>query len=870
MLKNNLYYKGSKNKKEGLKIYRYIDHDAVKYEGIDDSAKLYKRESRKDWILRNIFYQFLGRGTTNTSNPSYIQSVYTISNKPNIVSAEVNLLTMEDARERLKDLIQQDLDNSKLKHSNVNLKKEISSLIPGKLAEEVTQEDLENYLNNIVDGIINIMFTDQIKLPSKTQLNQLYKKLNIKESIDFNKILKDRAERAVMEEQSLSQEDIDNFDEVALEKFNKDVEEANSVDDIKDVYTQIMTPFIQAFVYNNYIHSNQLNQLFLGHHNFYKNPYDVIKRMSIAFAPGKVGNVNDSLGMPKDSRIAVAEDLIEVVGEVKDLPPEMVGESFESADAAGYMLPEFWAKLKKSYGVESQSDLTLKPVYYGVDSEGIPRAIKYASFVLTDDRVRKFPALKKLRDAMRNAKDTNGQLSPVDQMIFKSAVKVGAPKDNTLINEDEHITEIVPKSTFVIGNQNLRIQLNPAHDTISNVTNPSQLTFFPVISEDSVASHNKLLTLNAEIINLGNKLVDRMFKLKNGKPTFKIEKNPDGSIKKKIGKTHNAVRKAVAQMWFDLPGSENLWSLITNRNISLDLPVLTDRILSVVNSMVYKRTVDFKLRGSKLVLMPEFGTYSAKEEKLEWRDKDGFTEVMIPQDLAEFYGVKEGDVMGLNKKTYKAFGYRLPSTGLHSALVLKVKKVIPTPEGIKNNVIIVPSYTSFNHGSDYDIDSLFVLNAKKVSELANVEFNDNQSINLGRVLANSLDIKYNINLVLKGDDLLNYNSDGNLLRLDRYGYPVKKGGYTLDQFLSLVTEEIDSEIKTLLMKPHPERTAEDLRRLDDLLGGKEIGAPEGNVKSSSSYFSGLEQQMYTLYRNSLKNAVVHEFLEILKDPKNRP
>lgn len=132
---------------------------------------------------------------------------------------------------------------------------------------------------------------------------------------------------------------------------------------------------------------------------------------------------------------------------------------------------------------------------------------------------------------------------------------------------------------------------------------------------------------------------------------------------------------------------------------------------------------------------------------------------MINQDIADHYGLKEGSAFSF--EDYRAFGFRLPSTGLHSALVFKVKKIIPTPPNMKNNIIIAPAHIVFNHGSDYDIDSLFVISPKKVSEITG-----GTDFNLGTLL-NKIDDRFNSDLVLSANSLLNYSSKGTLLKFDK-------------------------------------------------------------------------------------------------------
>jgi len=73
-------------------------------------------------------------------------------------------------------------------------------------------------------------------------------------------------------------------------------------------------------------------------------------------------------------------------------------------------------------------------------------------------------------------------------------------------------------------------------------------------------------------------------------------------------------------------------------------------------------------------------------------------------------GLKNGDMIGIEHPAYNELvGYRIPSTELHSAVPLKVIGYYPSAEN--DNIIIVPKEIVLLHGSDFDIDTLYTLNA---------------------------------------------------------------------------------------------------------------------------------------------------------------
>lgn len=284
--------------------------------------------------------------------------------------------------------------------------------------------------------------------------------------------------------------------------------------------------------------------------------------------------------------------------------------------------------------------------------------------------------------------------------------------------------------------------------------------------------------------------------------------------------------------------------------------------MSTIASKVQKKTVDFKLRGSKLYLVSEFGSYDRslkkKQKRLEWRTKDGSTEVIIPQSIADYYNIKTGDQFSF--ADYRAIGFRLPSTGLHSALVLKVKEVIPDPPNMKNNIIILPSHVVLNHGSDYDIDSLFVLNGKKVKELTKT----GNSIQLGKILGQVFE-NINPDLDLSAESILNYDTEGNKIYVDKNGYPASaEDGMPLQEFLSLMYMNMRQEI--VLLQSMPELSEEEEHILNMLAGTVEE-TTDGT--GDGAYTAGLERQLLVLYQTSTKNEIIQTFTDILTDQKNR-
>jgi hypothetical protein len=526
----NLFVRGK------LNIHRYIDHDGSKYGEIDDSTRLYKNERPYDWYTRAFLDQFLGYVTNpkflKTKKFRYIQSVLPISNKPNILGAEVDLIDTTDDKV-LRSYIQDLIDQEKIllkqieeenKGDNFKRLRDDSALVPGKKIADVTVQDVIDEIEARTQDMVNQI--EQLELPWTTNVEEFYDAMGIK----FDKKIIDGKLDTLADEKFANENPTTDEEKQDLEKrkerFKNDQRKKNGV-----IASEVYRDAARIFVANYIINGSQMNQLFTGPLQAYKDIYDLIKRMSILFGPGRIGNVNEKLGLPAKSEIVVIKDYKEHAKMFPGMAKHLEGKDFESTDAQGYVTPEYWARLKKSFGVESEVDTILKPVYAAIGEDGIPRGVKYSALVLTDSLVDQFPHLKKLRDAMM----ANG----VDQAVFGSAVKMGSPKEENMIQLDENGMLQIPenpedfkKATFTVENKHLRLQFNPAHDTISNVTNPSQLTYFPAMSPQSAAKHDYLLRLNAAITELGGSEVNETLKLINGKATKKTSDRIRRLVKK--------------------------------------------------------------------------------------------------------------------------------------------------------------------------------------------------------------------------------------------------------------------------------------------------------------------------------------------------
>jgi hypothetical protein len=482
---------------------------------------------------------------------------------------------------------------------------------------------------------------------------------------------------------------------------------------------EYLTPYFEVVYANFYINSYALDNLISGDRAIYKSgkeTEDLIKRLSIAAAPGNQMRIGKDY-MKEETNVLVLQDKEAYVRDeyVLASPKEEQDNKYEITDAQGYVLPEYKHRVRLGLGRNAAPDVSLKPVFFGYDKDGIQRAIKFSAIELTDELVQQFPGLAKLRNEMRSSGN--------DMAIFQSALKVGQLKEEYLAKLERVDKKVKPGedtysyysmhipvgSSFTIPSAQMRIQLDPAKAVIGKVANPSQLAYLGMSNPAIFKSVKGLWKATTRVMRMGSHDVDEQLRLLNGKPTVHTMKR---------------LKKIVMEMLETLESSEREFLLASIEDISWDIPMLTTKAIRTIGSFISKETSNFKMRGGKLILQSEVFTdinIEGKHEPLKWRDKDGFTEVYVSDLLLKQLGLTVGQAV--DPSVLGMVGYRIPSTGLHSAIVMKIKGTYPVPAGSKGNIVIAPHRIVHVHGSDYDVDTLqFITRYRAIDVLTEKEY----------------------------------------------------------------------------------------------------------------------------------------------------
>jgi hypothetical protein len=379
--------------------------------------------------MKRLLIGFIGYISQRAQGkPTYVQFGDTVSNKPQSFGTPVNVLNEKELLTALQSMIKQQLirpSAEDIKVKNYDPRKNFifglewdgrSSLSDSSIKKKA--KEVYEKLNKEADDTLRILLSENVLMASN--IDTIYKILYDNGVLDnIENSLKDEAVRIALskvlsfetqlekinpdtneteyEEVTLTDEQIKERDE----KLEKLIDQANTSMSIKDkeALFAYYAPLFRTYFINNYVNSHQLRQLILGDTAFYKSGkefYDIIKRISIAFGAGKKFIVNEALGfLPEKTKVVVVQDDKKYVDEVVGLAKELYGTSFDATDGISFITPRYWKKMRRSAGIEAELDVSLKPVYFNIDERGVPTALKFASIVLTDELVDKFPQFKK-------------------------------------------------------------------------------------------------------------------------------------------------------------------------------------------------------------------------------------------------------------------------------------------------------------------------------------------------------------------------------------------------------------------------------------------------------------------------------------------
>lgn len=732
----------------------HIHSQVVYHDAFRDSdrnfTKPYSQENDRDRIAREFVAAFTDVAG-NTGN-RYNQFFYPPSDRSKVFSAEVGLLTVPKMKAGIKQALEQFAETDS-HHSNYkNFDKNKGKFINFRVVEDVLKEqdkDFEDYrgdMGTLADLVYQKLSDYAIELrdelvKNRVDLPQNILRVQAKLSYGENQYLDTEAAMKAVAKAEGIRVPTWNPSEADL----KDKKWVNGRVQYVAPVNQLM-PLIDAYIKNSYINGFFLNQLATGDNRFYKGEDDIVKRMSGPSAPGQRGLVSEVFGLSEEYTVAILGD--EEIGEA-DIdrlleefltPDEIVGvkrffeTAYETTDAQGFVLPRRMQQIRKGFGRNYNMGGVIKPVHFENREQWIPTQTfesietaqkfvnegqgefrvnpndpmmidrlvtvpyyaKYSAVELSDDLVDNFKGLKRLRDMMEEAE--------VDEVIMASGIKVGEPVNKITISEFMAGNALPKYSKMKLKNKNYRLQLNPASSPEASVTIYSQLMYFLNVLGKNQVQSTRVYNAVAALIEKGVQRLETDFK-----QGFR------GVVKKAL----------------EGPSSQRA-SYLYNSGISHNNPVIEQKIVAALASVIERYTTKIKFPGGKLVLQSAYGiskydksALPAKDirrgERLRYIKENGrfYAEVILPRELLtkeQIAAIDKGESMYLLKDM---FGFRIPSTELHSGVPMKV---VGTYDARGTNVVIAPKEIVALHGSDYDVDSLFVV--RPATARKNIEIYD--------------------------------------------------------------------------------------------------------------------------------------------------
>jgi hypothetical protein len=355
-----------------------------------------------------------------------------------------------------------------------------------------------------------------------------------------------------------------------------------------------------------------------------------------------------------------------------------------------------------------------------------------------------FPLVKGLTpqmDKLRNAMIKNG----VDRLAFKTATKVGGPKDFIdIFNQDGSVKDnLVFDNKILLDRSGFRIQQDVPFDIEKDAVNrgsqEAKLLFANILDMPGFNYNGKEMN-GKELQDEYNALNRQLFA--NGKAAL-LEEITDENGNLKLEKVQALlVKEAIGRGWpqndIDALKLVQVTEVLSQFAMPLWASTSANKIEALLSSLVDNRVRKQKLRGNSFVLGSEEGfrgrskdiiytkSYNPETGLLPMRiGKDGKVlpaQILITNKLKDQEGnpvnlqrfmTRDGflDLSKIDPELLKGFGFRIP-TQLHSSMsYVEVVGFLPSYMG---DLVIAPKDFTKQMGSDFDVDKLYtyMYNAK--------------------------------------------------------------------------------------------------------------------------------------------------------------
>lgn len=378
-----------------------------------------------------------------------------------------------------------------------------------------------------------------------------------------------------------------------------------------------------------------------------------------------------------------------------------------------------------------------KPFYYGFDYDSslgmfVEKQVKNSIITLDKDTYKGLD----LGELAALVEELETELNTEIQLDFKSAVKTGVrkvikihdsegnllPKDvvkdliknniefnyykNLRIVQDTKVT--IKNTVNKLGSQITKVILTNLKDGVKYNVNGKSLSkdqitneVFDIFTTNVFESENRLL----ESLISSNVITEEdIVKVLNDEAN---SRNWDDNLKEAL---EIKDEKSLVPLYYNLVQKRyisfltSLWTnSVTNQKMN------GYHAYQVPNLFMSKKELEKEQSQAKLNPKEIDWLKGHKGKKLEFFNKKNNTlvaEVLVSRWDSRFKGKNINDLIESDPKILQSLGYRIPTEGKYSAIVFKVVGFLPdTYEGS----IVVPDGWTAISGSDFDIDSIFVM-----------------------------------------------------------------------------------------------------------------------------------------------------------------
>ena len=442
-----------------------------------------------------------------------------------------------------------------------------------------------------------------------------------------------------------------------------------------------------------------------------------------------------------------------------------------------------------------------------------------------------------------------------DYAVVVSGRKVGAEKLHKLYNEDGSFNEEPFNNTIEVGWDAYGIQVENSYDKDSKQTLGSQLTKLSTVDLYSDGKANteeakKKVEHNTEVLKemILNGYQELLRKLG-------IEDLGDNFIVTDKTTVANTLRQEMLKREMSENGIDSISIDPDTGEFYIPFEASTNyiQIKNILYSIVDKSIVSPKVNGFPAVQVPVTMWEKAGESRGEglkksalkfYSKEDPYMEVYLPAWFKKQLpkGKTDEELIKLleGSEILKGIGFRIPTQGLNSAEVFKIKGFLPEFMG---KTIVVPSEITTKAGSDFDIDKLNLY-------LKNIYVTPSGEIKSVPFFGYGDQAKEAIKKFILEEDIkamLDINSDISGSREDDYGTladKLYKQSLENEYFRSIEELLTLPENFDRLTSPNTDTTLKDIaNKLDDLRG-----EDEGDIKNrllDRNYMTNLRHAFLT-------------------------